>query len=82
MSPLTHRTNSADLGRPFLEYLQDCPSNRKISFVSPRRLTAIPETQRDSFMKSCQRHPNTLCERHQRICSTNQGYQLINCYYD
>ncbi len=84
MSRLTHRTNSAELGRPFREYLPDCPSNRRISFGPPRRLTAYPGNQRDSLTKNIQKHSNNLNERQQRRSSTrtNRGYRPINCSFD
>jgi hypothetical protein len=73
MSRLTHRANSADLGRPFLEYLQDCPSNRRISFAPPRRLTPYSGNPKEKYSEN-------LTEPQQR--RTSRGHRPMIYHYD
>jgi len=66
----THRTNSGELGRPFREYLPDCPTQRIIHFGQSQRLITYPENLSDSLRSS---------EEHQNNChqQTNQRYRRL-----
>jgi hypothetical protein len=74
MLRFTHRTNSAELGRPFCEYLQDCSTQRTIRFGQTQRLITYPENRSDSLITSSEEHRNILNNCRQQ---TNRGYRRL-----
>ena len=80
ISRLSHRSNSAELGQPFLAYLQESSSNhRRISFATSTKFNTYPERRGNSVKHHGRRHLNISDENQQRINSISYGHRLITC---